>query len=69
MQYEVFTLKFEVSLKLMLDVEVCYFLMSVVEIYYLSNPYDLLLLVSCRNSSDSELMKYNETPCWLATCV
>ena len=48
-KYEVVTLKFEVSLKLMLDVEVCYFFMSVVKIFYPSNSYELLLLVSCIN--------------------
>ena len=47
-KYEVVTLKFEVSLKLMLDVEV-YFFMSVVKIFYPSNSYELLLLVSCIN--------------------
>ena len=49
MKYEAFTLKFESSLKLMLDVEVCYFFMSVVKIFYPSNSYELLLLVSCIN--------------------
>ena len=48
-KYEVVTLKFEVSLKLMLDVEVCYSFMSVVKIFYPSNSYELLLLVSCIN--------------------